>query len=234
MDTIKKRIDELKMEINELENKKIELLELEKKYYCDYYSIERDDYALLKEIPDNPFKIEDKSQVLYRYSLLNIDTIGNLICKLFHIYEKRNYLCMRNYVNEEYERRFFDKAVSQPILAIGESDVINKYRNKYVDNEFIDDDKNIIIEYSKYYPASEYQTDNPVTYREGDIFSSDEIIISNYNFLLGFYNGLKFDYKGFEFIKELIYSLAYYQKKHDIEQLTDKETVEVFKKIYKK
>ena len=57
---------------------------------------------------------------------------------------------------------------------------------------------------------------------------------SNYNHLVGYYDELDFKYHNREYIKELIYSLAYYQKQHNINQMTPSDTWNVYRKIYYK
>ena len=56
------------------------LKKLELEYYYLYFDIlNRSKFSLLTDIPENP---TNRKHVLYEYSVLNIDTIGKIICKL--------------------------------------------------------------------------------------------------------------------------------------------------------
>ena len=174
----------------------------------------------MTDIPNNP---TTKVHALYPYSTLNIDKIGKLICKLFEMYEHKHVVAKRSYNTEWEETRFDRYAVNYPILVIGEESKIED-ANDYEDN--------IIIEYNQYNSLKDYPTSKPVVW---DIYQySPSFKASNYDSLIGYSDDLSFDYKNYEFIKELIYSLAYYQKTHDIKYMNVKETREIFKKIYKK
>ena len=217
---IKDEIVTLKDEIKLLEQKKKQLKKLEIELYNKYFDTKRDEYAFLTDIPNNP---TTKVHALYPYSTLNIDEIGKLICKLFEMYEHKHVVAKRSY-NTEWEETKFDRyAVNYPILVIGEE-------SKIADANDCED--NIIIEYNQYNSLKDYPTSRPVVW---DIYQySPSFKASNYGSLIGYSNDLSFDYKNYEFIKELIYSLAYYQKTHDIKYMNVKETREIFKKIYKK
>ena len=202
---IEKLNTELTSKINELETLKREL-------YNDYYSIKREEYSLLKDLPIKPNSRE--RHFLYDYSILNIDEVGKIICNLFDIYENKDMICYRgnNYGYIRSENVFHHELI--PTLMI-------KNKNKK-------DSDNIVIEYNKNLLLCDYPTNNPVYWNKN-------FVSSNYNYLIGeFANVLSFDNKNYEFITELIYSLAYYQKQHDIKYMSEEETRKVYKRIYKK
>ena len=206
-------IASLEEEIKSLRAKEIELLELRKKYYKDYFEAQREEYALLTGFPSNPVRQDE--HVLFRHSVLNVDEIGKIICELFQKYEGRKMLSQRStqYIMSINE--------VQPILVVGTPENISE-GNKSNDN--------IVIDYTRYLSMNDYPTDSPVTCYKS--YNREEKW-TNYNSLIFFSNNLTFDYKGYEFIKELIFSLAYYQRQHDIKYMTAEETKRVSQKIFK-
>ena len=66
---------------------------LEKELYDEYFNYEREMYTLLKDIPNKPKK--STRNILYYYSLLNVDEVGNMICDLFDIYENKKVICKK-------------------------------------------------------------------------------------------------------------------------------------------
>ena len=82
----------------------------------------------------------------------------------------------------------------------------------------------------------EYPTNNPIIAEKLSGSFRDIKKYSNYSHLVDYHDGLSFETKIYtDFIQELIYSLAYYQKKHDIKMMSPNDTWNVYrKKIYKK
>ena len=212
------RITLLEDEIKLLEEKKKELNKLESEYYKEYFCFKREEYAWLTGIPKN---VSNKENVLWSYSCLNIDEIAKMICTLFKDNIGKEYNYERTYYLLQHQNDSKGYYVNNPIMIIGENDNIK---------DGINNDKNIIIEYSTRL-IEDSPTDNPVewTSRYGVKKNS-----SNYKYLLNYVDGLSFDYKNYEFIKELIYSLAYYQKEHNIRWMSTEDTRKIFSKIYKK
>ncbi len=220
LNNTKNKILLLEQEIKTLEQKRRKLQELKKEYYCDYFDKKKENYTLLTDIPKNPTK---EKHILYDYSVFNIDEIGKIICYLFRDYEKKELISRRLYNIEMAENKFEMYQVYLPILVIGNPEAIEKgKKNK----------NNIVIDYKSYAILDEYPTDNPVIW---DTFSySKPYKLSNYGHLLNYNGDLAFNYKNYEFIRELIYSLAYYQKEHNIRLMSSVDTESVYKKIYKK
>ena len=216
----KNKITLLENEIKMLNDKEKELNELRKEYYIEYFNTDRDDYTLLTDIPDI---VLNEKHVLFDHSALNVDEIGKLICELFYEYEHRKMISMRSYRYATFIGRFDRYAETYPILVIGDEKHV-------IENEKNDD--NIIIGFDCCSELSRYPTDEPVIFNTFYYTFSGKK--SNYNHLVGYRGGLSFDYKNYEFIKELIYSLAYYQKQHDISYMSPSDTRDVYRKIYKK
>ena len=212
----------IKKEIDELEEKKKQLEKLQLNYYNEYFDIVRDDFALLKDIPINPNYYS--KHVLYDHSVLNVDTIGKIICELIRKYDKESVVSKRIIKNDKWENAFGYYCVEVPILVIGKENTIDKMDK---------DAQNIIIEYDNYYDLEDYPTNNPVSWMTSEY--GEPYKKSNYNRLVGYQDGLNFKYpSNQEYIRELIYSLSYYQKKHDIKIMGSKDTWYVYRKIYKK
>lgn len=212
----KKKILLMEEEINALNEKKKKLKQLKIDYYIEYFNTKRDEYALLTDIPSNP---TNEPHILHDYSGLNIDLIGRMICELFKKYENKDLVCERRFKTEIWDNAFHGFTINIPLLVIGMSNEIYELKSN---------ENNIIIEYDEHTRFDEYPTDNPVAW---SLYSSFER--SNYCKLIDKIGNLSFDYKNYEFIKELIYSLAYYQKEHDIKWMNEQDTFNVYKKIYK-
>ena len=211
----------LEEEIKLLEKKKDLLTTLQSEYYKEYFDAPRSEYSLLTDIPKNP---GTDIHVLFDYSILNVDTIGDIICELIKRYENKDYMSRRVNKIERWDNSFGYYYVSLPRLVIGKEDKI-EYLNKREDN--------IIISYNSYSKIDNYPTDKPVIWKATSSYKAYEES-SNYNFLINSKDDLSFDYHNLEYIKELIYSLAYYQKQHDIESMSSSDTWDVYRKIYKK
>lgn len=215
----KNKIKDLEKEISDARSKQKQLIELKKSYFDDYMSFPREDYTLLTDIPENIDR--EKRNPLFDYSNLNIDTVGKLICKLFDMYEGKEIVAKRKTKYEICENAFGFYYEEWPVLVIGDKKSIDKERKK-----------NIIIPFSPYNRVDDYPTDKPVFYILGS--NREGKVASNYAKLLYMSDGIIFDDKNHPFIKELIYSLAYYQKMHSIPFMDSDTTKDVFKKIYKK
>lgn len=220
LDDKKNKILLLEEEIKDLQQKKEKLEKLKSEYYHEYFDAKRDDFALLTDMPFNPY-VNDK-HVLYDYSVLNIDTVGKIICRLIEKYDKENCVTKRIIEYDWWESKFDNYLVKLPRLVIGKEDEV-EYLYKKKDN--------IIIKYNEYMYLSEYPTNNPVTWKTSAF--GGHYKASNYNNLVGYYDGLDFDYHNREYIRELIYSLAYYQKQRDIKQMSPSDTWNVYRKIYR-
>ena len=217
----KNKILLLENEIRLLEQKKEQLRAIKAEYYHEYFETKREDYALLTDVPPILNKLND--YILWDYSVLNVDTIGKIICKLIKKYDNEDFVSKRMIKNEWWSNTFSDYPVELPILVIGREDEI-EYQDKR--------DRNIIIEYNMYASLDKYPTNNPVLWKTSDNYDYYEG--SNYTHLIGYDNGLHFEYHNREYIKELIYSLAYYQQQHDIKQMTPTDTWNTYRKIYRK
>ena len=217
--TKKEKIMLMKQEIEALERKKEQLKELEISYYYDFFKLNRKDFSLLTDIPNN---YTNEKHILCDYSILNVDTIGKIICQLLKKYEGINAISKRLYISDTLDDIFHSR-VSYPILVIGKSDEVYELNSC---------DKNIVIEYASNVTLYEYPSNNPVLWYMAS--SSGPYERSNYRKLIGYYDDLNFDYKQYEFIKDLIFSLSYYQKQHDIKQLGARDTWNVYQKIYSK
>ena len=214
--------DEIKYledEIKSLKEKKKILNNLKKEYYYDYFDTGRNEFTLLNNIPANYNKYI--RHLLTNYSALNVDTIGEIICKLIKEYNNKDYISKRILECEEHPG-FFGYTTKTPKLVIGKYDEVD-----YIDKV----ENNIIINYNELCTLDHFPTDNPVIWFGSNRYYKG----SNYNYLVGNNDGLSFNYPvDMEYIRELIYSLAYYQKQHDIKQMTPEDTWSVYRKIYKK
>ena len=220
-----KKILILRHEIKQLKQKEKELEKLESEYYHEYFDMPRDDFSLLTNIPYNP---DNNKHVLYDYSILNVDTIGKIICKLIKKYENKDVVAKRLIYYTDWEDAFGNQTLELPRLVIGEEDKIER-----LDKE----EQNIIIEYDDFYDLEDYPTNNPVRWWSTSSRSliRDYVETSNYRSLIDTRNGLDFQYPANqEYIEELIYSLAYYQREHNIKFMGPKETWNTYRKIYKK
>lgn len=216
----------LEKEVKQLEKKQEELSKLKLEYYNEYFNIKREDFALLTDIPSNPNDKDYKNDkhVLYQHSVLNVDTVGKIICQLIKRYDHRDVISKRLILRTRGNNAFGTYPVEIPKLVIGQKDEVEDlYKNEH----------NIIINYNEYMNLNEYPTNNPVKWCTSSV--GNHYKKSNYNHLIDYYDGLSFNYPGnLEYIKELIFSLAYYQREHDIKYMMPEDTWNVYKKIYKK
>ena len=97
------------------------------------------------------------------------------------------------------------------------------------EGENVENANNIIIKYNNLASLRKYPTNDPVAW----ISNSNSFAIqkSNYDNLISYYDGLTFDYNNLSYIRDLIFSLSYYQKQHNIEQMSSSETWNVYQKI---
>ena len=215
----RKKIILLEDEINALEEKKKQLKDLQLEYYNDYFSVKRDDFSLLHDLPINTTREE---HVLFDYSYLNVDIVGKIICELMKKYDNKTCISKRMIHKETWEDTLDLYNVHYPKLVIGTPSEVEDEENE----------NNIIIDYSNYVYLKEFPTDYPTEWMTNPFERVD--IRSNYNSFIRYSDGLSFDYHNLEYIKELIYSLAYYQREHNKKYMSAQETMKVYKKIYKK
>ena len=221
---MKNKIILLEEDIKELKKKQELLASLQQDYYNRYFNTQREDFSLLSDIPNNP---THKIHILWDYSVLNVDTIGKIICNYLRKYgdnEVKNYICKRLF-KTEISDDIFHSRISYPTLVIGDPEHIY---------EMDENKNNIVIDYNML-SLIEYPTNNPIIAEKLSGSFRDIKRYSNYSHLVGYVDGLSFETKiYFDFIQELIYSLAYYQKKHDIKMMSANDTWNVYRKIYKK
>ena len=213
----KNRIILLEEEIRKLNEKKFQLEKLKQDYYQEYFDLGRNDFSLLHDIPTNPIL---EKHILYDYSALNIDIIGKIICELIKKYENKTYVSRRVIHQEKWYEYYGGYDIKHPILVIGK------------EGENVENANNIIIKYNDRVSLRKYPTNDPVAW----ISNSNSFAIqkSNYDNLISYYDGLIFDYHNLSYIRDLLFSLAYYQKQHNIEQMSSSETWNVYQKIYQK
>ena len=202
-------------------NRQLEILKL--KLYKEYFSTKREEFALLTNIPPNPEK--RNKHILFDYSCLNVDMVGKIICDLIKKYDNEDFASKRGV--QEYtdtsDTYICPQHIEKPVLVIAQgNEVNNPYKAK--------GDNKIIIEYSDSMILRGCPTNIPVTWKKG--IGSEKL--SDYAYLI-YNDGVVFSYPNSkEYIKELIYSLAYYQKEHDVKYMTPEHTWNVYQKIYKK
>ena len=217
----KKRILTLEKEIENLSIKREELDQLREQYFEDYFRVDRGECALLTDIPKNPTRIT--TNPLCPYSTLNVDEIGKLICKLAHRYDGEELVSKRVDFLEKCENAFGPYYEEYPVLVVGKKEEVEDINRN---------ENNIVIEFNPFYAVKDYPTDKPVCYIGHS--NGDNKVRSNYNKLIGYYDGLTFDNKGRSYIEDLIYSLAYYQSRRGIMSMSAEETKDVYKRIFKK
>ena len=221
LEKTKTQITTLEDELKLLRKKQKELRSLREKYYADYFDTHREEYARLTDIPKNPFSYS-KPHVLYEYSALNVDSVGRMIRELIKKYENKDYVAKRLTLHSSSENAFGRYPIQVPIFVVGPEKEFHRFE---------DGSHNIVINYDWSEPMKEFPTNNPVTW---DIHEySDPFLGTNYNHLIDYHDGLSFNYKYKGYIEELIFSLAYYQKEHDIKQMTLTETRKVYQKIFR-
>ncbi len=210
-----KKILQLKDEVALLRAKTDELEMLAKEYTLDYFNEEREEYAYLKQIPKH---YSMTRHVLAPYSGLNVDLIGYMIAILFYDYEHKEMVVERKIASEMWNSLYGTKyQVKLPYLSI---------RN------LADASDNIEIDFSDSFLLKNFPMEKPVIWMTDQ--NGYEHVSTNYTYLIGYNGELNFDYVKREVIKELVYSMAYYQKQHDITYMDADKTWDVFKKIYKK
>ncbi len=224
---LEKEIEEINEEIKKKEiqvgkkNRQLELLKL--KLYKQYFHTQRKEFALLTNIPSNPQK--NNRHILFNYSCLNVDMVGNIICDLIKKYDNEDFASKRGVqeytdTSDTYIRPYHFK---KPVLVIAQGNEVNDPYKAKGDNK-------IIIEYSNSMILRGCPTNIPVTWKT-DIGSVE---LTDYAYLI-YNDGVIFSYPNSkEYIKELIYSLAYYQKEHKVKYMTPEDTWNVYQKIYKK
>ena len=207
-----------------------ELLMIKKELYNQYFDINKKEYSLLTDIPSNPYDIkgeENYVHTLREYSSLNVDVVGKMICKLIKKYNNLDVVSKRITKICKIEPTLGNWASHYSKITY---QVIGK-KNEV--KQLNDVDNNIVIGYEFMSEIEEYPTSKPVEWLFNE--HGQPYIKSNYSHLIGLHDNLTFkcpDNK--EYIKELIYSLAFYQKQHDIMQMTPEQTWNVYRRIYKK
>lgn len=211
---ISEEIKEKKIQVDK-KNRRLEKLMLQ--LYKEYFTAEREEFALLTNIPSNTYNSFSKNykHVLYDYSLLNVDVIGKIICDLIKKYDNEDFISKKgNFVHTE-DTYFGPKTRSIPALIIGKGEI--------PDTVLSDEDYDIIISLNGVH--------HPVVVEA----SRNDYGKLDYAFLMDYHDGLSFYYpSNKQYIEELIYSLAYYQREHDIKYMMPEDTWNVYKKIYKK
>ena len=230
-----KKLKEAKQKVKIIRAKEKELFDLKVKHYNDFYNGDIPDYSLIHEKTPFPYpRYSDKIHYLCEYSYLNVDEIGKLICELYKKYENKT-MYSRRIITSEGTKGFFHNGVDEiPHLIIGSKHKV--YTNPFDYYGELDEDKLIVINYREDVSEKEFPTQKPVEWvidHPDNICRKEEITSSNYNKLLNSVGNISFDYKGKAFIEDLIYSLAYHQFKNGITYMSEEETKDVFKRIYK-
>jgi hypothetical protein len=224
---LEKEINEISEEIKKKKeqagkkNRQLDILKL--KLYKEYFSTKREEFALLTDIPSNPEK--KNRHVLFDYSCLNVDMVGKIICDLIKRYDNEDFTSKRGVQDctDASDTYFLPHHFEKPVLVIAQGNEVNyPYKAK--------GDNKIIIEYSDSMILRGCPTNIPVTWKKG----MGSVELTDYAYLI-YNDGVVFSYpNNKEYIKELIYSLAYYQKEHDVKYMTPEDTWNVYQKIYKK
>ena len=226
---------EIRIAEKRIEEWKKKLADMKKEYYEDYFSTDWGEYALLTDLPDEDMILSsDEIHKLYEYSILNVDEIGKIICEMCALREGCEYHSARAKYYPDVMTSFqyyLDGNVYQkylkhcePILAIGED----------IKKVYYGDDLNlrdiIYIEFCSGEHFSNLPMDNPVIRSN----FGRSMQYSNYRPLLEKNGSLAIsNYVLYDFIKPLIYSLAYYQRQHNITTMSADQTRDVYKRIYK-
>ena len=126
IDEQRKKIEAIRDEVSLLEEKRKQLTNLEAKYYDDYFSVDREDYAHLTDLPT----FETQNHVLRDYSRLNADEIGRIICELFKKYENKDLVTERNFIVDYYYDGNDTNLRPYPVLLIKSPGI------KYSDKDF--------------------------------------------------------------------------------------------------
>lgn len=199
-------------EVTEQDYMRAKLIQMEDEYYNNYFN---ESTGWLTNIPR---QVNLYSRILDEYSNLNVDAIGDLICKLYRDNEGKRLTCVRRSLGDP---KLFITKQSNAKKIIEDTD--------YAIQTMKDEDS-IIISYSQFAkPVCDWLPENQEYikkyYNEHGLYAYSHLIN---------YGSLTIDYKSREFIKELIFSLSNYQRENDITYMTGEETNKVFKKIYKK
>lgn len=204
--------------------------------YLDYFKKHREDYSLLKDIPPYEYFKESKQIVkhpLSNYSLLNIVLIGNFIAELFKKYENKeveSYIYVENKNSERIKHHYtLEKVEEKPYVIIG-----NISNDRFYNP--LQDEENIIIPFEDGYRRLNFEG-----YIRGNTlyfnYASVDEVASYYSpkryLILGNEELEKIDYKKYEFIRDLIYSLIYYKKENGIIDVDDEHLRGAYKKIFK-
>ena len=255
----RKKIEAIRDEIKPLEEKKKQLTNLEAKYYDDYFSVDREDYAHLTDLPT----YETQNHVLRDYSRLNADEIGRIICELLKKYENKDLVTERSMIANYYYDGCKTSLRFYPVLVIKSPEI------KYFDYLFDCFNDSMVVFYDrmggkKFDVPGEPLFDSMKEKCRYEFPNSKPVVIpgvesklllrcSKLKYMLNnfgevnIYDGdsvplicdndtkpLKLlDFSKHEFVPELIYSLAYYQRQHGIERMGVKRTRDVYKRIYK-
>ena len=212
----KEKIITLRADVDLLRQKEIELKNAELDYYKEYFNTDRELFARLTDIPEQP---EYTSNGLYEYGYLCVDTVGKIIRDLIRRYEHKDVIAQRDYRYVAADDPF-SYPVREPFFIVGpKSTLILGDKSE----------ENIILNYSKYRKLHESPTNNPVYFEKDD--SGSVILASNYNYMFGSFDGLAFETYGREYIKEIVYSIAYFQKQQGIKQLGQRDTWNVYERI---
>lgn len=224
-------INSLKEQQRILDYKELALLDKSERFanvYLDNYYKSMNKMEWVTDIPKTSFGYTNED--LLKYSVLNVDEIGNIICYLLKKEEGKTFTSKRvQTISSSLD-------LHVPYLAIREEEKNNAdyYKSSQLTEIASDpDDSSIII--GSFYPGEQYMrsypTDHPfITYRGNNI---DEIQTNYKQLLSAFYGDLDFNYKDHEIVRELIYSLANYQSINNIKWMSAKDTKETFKKLYK-
>ena len=214
----KERVIALQSKVDELRKFEEDLEQAQIDYYQDYFDTRRENFARLTDIPDKPNGV---SHGLYDYGFLCVDTIGKITRDLIRRYERKDVVAKRTirYIPSEELGEYLTE---EPYFIVGEP------KNIILGESC---EENIIINYSENAQLYAHPTNYPVYFDDYGVMMPR----SNYNYMFGDYDGLAFDAKGREYVKEIVYSIAYYQKQHNIRQLGQRDTWNVYERIiYKK
>lgn len=235
-----KKLKEAKQKVKIIRAKEKELFDLKVKHYNDFYNGDIPDYSIISEKAPYPYKNDYPQHYLSDYSGLNVDEVGKLICELFKKYENKNMHSRRIIVEETYEPSFVSSrniTEEKAYLIIGSR---YKIYNPYDEYGDLDEDKLIIIEYDDFMDLNKFPTNKPIKTLDDVHIGAyycycepEEFVSSNYNYLLNSRGEIIFDDKNKAFIEDLIYSLAYHQYKNGITYMSEEETKDTFKRIYK-
>lgn len=224
----KKDIDLIDAKLAELSKLPIkDLADIKYKYYIDYFNLHRREHSLLEDIPPYEYFKSKLNAVhpLSEYSKLNVVLLGEFIAELFKKYEQKD---VESYIRFKNHKINENKSVDVPNIIIGKNP-------KEISCNHFNNEDNIIIPLSANYEIfrKDGYIDGYVRYSAYD--QSDSIVcFSPKRQLMGYNEELyNLDYKGHTFIRDLIYTLAYYQKEMGVKDVDDEYLRNAFKRIYK-